>query len=100
MLGEPVHALGAFGLSAITITLRDSKDREFVKDAPVRHHREPGHPCPFTVERDVTFLTGEFMHPDLPGANYPACRACAPHLPTLDLQTCEALNATTTHAHA
>lgn len=70
------------------------------QDAPVRHHREPGSPCPFTMERDVTFLHGEFMHQDLPGATYPACSACAPHLPTLDATTCEALNATTKAAIA
>lgn len=70
------------------------------QDAPVRHHREPGSPCPFHVDRDVTFVTGEYMHPDLPGANYPACRACAPHLPTLDSTACDALNALTQPADA
>jgi len=54
------------------------------QDAPARHHREPGSPCPFHVDRDVTFVVGEFMHPDLPGASYLACRSCSPHLPTLD----------------
>ena len=54
-------------------------------DMPVRHLIEPGHPCQFTLPRDVSH-TREAYHPDLIGANLPACNYCAAgiYLPPLD----------------
>jgi len=45
-------------------------------DMPVRHLIEPGHPCPFTLPRDVTHHRDEY-HADIYGAKLPPCNYCA-----------------------
>jgi hypothetical protein len=60
--------------------VRHHTRRQRGADMPLRHMREDGNPCPFTLPRDVTHRPDTF-HPELMGAHLPPCNYCVPSPP-------------------